>query len=169
ALFRIESFDGKVLVPFQLAADPGMDRFGFADLFILVLLFADLAAPFLDPRGNRKMMGQDSVQSSISQWYSGVNSQLYFGFRLHMWNETIQQAVATHLTRVTGKKVRTYQVQSIPFDRVILTRSSDGEEDERYHIIYIRSGELERDLSPEPATIQTASLLIEDSTHGRAT
>ncbi|EFX74558.1 hypothetical protein DAPPUDRAFT_307231 [Daphnia pulex] len=72
--------------------------------------------------------------SSITQWYSGVNNQLYFGFRLQMWNETIQQAVATHLTRVTGKKVRTYQVESIPFDRVILTRSSDVEEDGRYHM-----------------------------------
>ncbi|XP_046643254.1 uncharacterized protein LOC124328506 [Daphnia pulicaria] len=72
--------------------------------------------------------------SSITHWYSGVNSQLYFGFRVQMWNETIQQAVATHLTRVTGKKVRTYQVESIPFDRVILTRSSDVEEDGRYHM-----------------------------------
>ena len=76
-------------------------------------------------------------RSTITQWYSGVNSQHYFGFRVQMWNETIQQAVASHLTRVTGRKVRTYQVQSIPFDRVILsilTRTDDEEEDERFQI-----------------------------------
>lgn len=72
--------------------------------------------------------------STITQWYSGVNSQHYFGFRVQMWNETIQQAVASHLTRVTGRKVRTYQVQSMPFDRVILTRTGDEVEDERFQI-----------------------------------
>ncbi|XP_057380827.1 uncharacterized protein LOC130703361 [Daphnia carinata] len=72
--------------------------------------------------------------STITQWYSGVNSQHNVGFRVQMWNETIQQAVASHLSQITGRKIRTYQVQSIPFDRVMLKTHSD--DDERYQTAY---------------------------------
>lgn len=72
--------------------------------------------------------------STITQWYSGVNSQHFVGFRVQMWNETIQQAVASHLSQLTGRKIRTYQVQSVPFDRVVLKAHSG--DDERYQTAY---------------------------------
>ena len=69
-------------------------------------------------------------RSSIQYWFSGVNNQHFFGFRLQMWNSSLQEAIAAHLTEVTGLKVRLYQIQPVPFDRVILKTNSG--DDERY-------------------------------------
>ena len=66
-------------------------------------------------------------RATVDSWYSGVNNQHVLGFQLHMWNETLRYAAATHLTQFTGHTVRPHQVQSIPFDKVILKTSGDNE------------------------------------------
>ncbi len=69
-------------------------------------------------------------RSTVDSWYSGVNGQHVFGFQLQLWNETLRHAAATHLSQFTGQTVRSHQVQSIPFDKVIL--KTIGGHDERY-------------------------------------
>ena len=65
--------------------------------------------------------------STVDSWYSGVNNQHVLGFQLHMWNETLHYTDAAHHTQFTGYTVRPHQVQSIPFDKVILKTSGDSQ------------------------------------------
>ena len=66
-------------------------------------------------------------RATVDSWYSGVNNQHVLGFQLHMWNETLHYTDAAHHTQFTGYTVRPHQVQSIPFDKVILKTSGDSQ------------------------------------------
>lgn len=67
-------------------------------------------------------------QSSVHYWYSSALNQHFIGFRVNIWNETLLDVAASHLSQTTGHPVQPYQIQTVPFDRVILKSISDSKD-----------------------------------------
>jgi hypothetical protein len=61
---------------------------------------------------------------SATNFYNNVTKQPEVHFRVEMWNPKVESKVVNHLTKVLRQPIDSYQVQVIPFDKVILASTS---------------------------------------------
>lgn len=66
-------------------------------------------------------------QSSVQYWHSGTLNQHFVGFKVHTYNETLLYTVANHLSQ-NGQKIQPFQIQTVPYDHVILKSIQDSNE-----------------------------------------
>ena len=65
------------------------------------------------------LLDHQSISSSINN----VTLQPELIFRVHLWNEHVENETTTYLTKLLGNKVERHQVQVLSFDKVVLTSS----------------------------------------------